>query len=116
MLLLRYCGAGSASGGPRTPRAGSGPAMMACAELLAVCLLPAKPGPEPRREPLPIFHDVSAARGLELGAAGRGVTRPGAARGGAWEARVAGGGLRRWGRSQPGCLRGEPRPWGRSGG
>ncbi|OXB58926.1 hypothetical protein ASZ78_012190 [Callipepla squamata] len=32
--------------------------MMACAELLAVCLLPAKPGPEPRREPLPIFHDI----------------------------------------------------------
>ncbi|NXJ14964.1 NECA1 protein, partial [Odontophorus gujanensis] len=32
---------------------------MACAELLAVCLLPAKPGPEPRREPLPIFHDVN---------------------------------------------------------
>ncbi|NXC38962.1 NECA1 protein, partial [Penelope pileata] len=31
---------------------------MACAELLAVCLLPARPGPAPRREPLPIFHDI----------------------------------------------------------
>lgn len=72
--LLRYCGAGTAPRGHRTAlhpaggRAGSGPAMMACAELLAVCLLPAKLGPEPRREPLPIFHDVSAARGPELGA------------------------------------------------
>ena len=60
-------------------RAGSGPAMMACAELLAVCLLPAKLGPEPRREPLPIFHDVSAARGPELdaGAASGGRRRDG---------------------------------------
>ncbi|NXI74730.1 NECA3 protein, partial [Anseranas semipalmata] len=31
---------------------------MACAELLAMCLLSAKPGPAPRREPLPIFHDI----------------------------------------------------------
>lgn len=33
--------------------------MMACAELLAVCLLSANRGPAPRRQPLPIFHDVS---------------------------------------------------------
>ncbi|XP_025971381.2 N-terminal EF-hand calcium-binding protein 3 isoform X2 [Dromaius novaehollandiae] len=32
--------------------------MMACAELLAMCLLSAKPGAAPRREPLPIFHDI----------------------------------------------------------
>ncbi|NXT89321.1 NECA3 protein, partial [Anhinga rufa] len=32
---------------------------MACAELLAVCLLSADRGPAPRRQPLPIFHDVS---------------------------------------------------------
>lgn len=36
--------------------------MMACAELLAVCLLSADRGPAaPRRQPLPIFHDVSTA-------------------------------------------------------
>ncbi|NXL59572.1 NECA3 protein, partial [Chordeiles acutipennis] len=35
---------------------------MACAELLAVCLLSAERGPAPRRrQPLPIFHDVSTA-------------------------------------------------------
>ncbi|NXL01244.1 NECA3 protein, partial [Mesembrinibis cayennensis] len=34
---------------------------MACAELLAVCLLSADRGPAPRRQPLPIFHDVSTA-------------------------------------------------------
>ncbi|NWW87554.1 NECA3 protein, partial [Rhynochetos jubatus] len=32
---------------------------MACAELLAVCLLSADRGPAPRRQPLPIFHDVN---------------------------------------------------------
>ncbi|NXX80168.1 NECA3 protein, partial [Urocolius indicus] len=32
---------------------------MACAELLAVCLLSADRGPAPRRQPLPIFHDVT---------------------------------------------------------
>ncbi|NWU69527.1 NECA3 protein, partial [Pterocles burchelli] len=32
---------------------------MACAELLAVCLLSAERGPKPRRQPLPIFHDVN---------------------------------------------------------
>ncbi|NXD67348.1 NECA3 protein, partial [Eolophus roseicapillus] len=32
---------------------------MACAELLAVCLLSANRGPAPRRQPLPIFHDVN---------------------------------------------------------
>uniref|UniRef100_A0A8C3JNT4 N-terminal EF-hand calcium binding protein 3 n=1 Tax=Calidris pygmaea TaxID=425635 RepID=A0A8C3JNT4_9CHAR len=33
--------------------------MMACAELLAVCLLSADRGPAaPRRQPLPIFHDI----------------------------------------------------------
>uniref|UniRef100_A0A672U7L4 N-terminal EF-hand calcium binding protein 3 n=1 Tax=Strigops habroptila TaxID=2489341 RepID=A0A672U7L4_STRHB len=32
--------------------------MMACAELLAVCLLSANRGPAPRRQPLPIFHDI----------------------------------------------------------
>ncbi|NXF28708.1 NECA3 protein, partial [Nyctibius bracteatus] len=32
---------------------------MACAELLAVCLLSAERGPPPRRQPLPIFHDVN---------------------------------------------------------
>ncbi|XP_037257832.1 N-terminal EF-hand calcium-binding protein 3 isoform X2 [Falco rusticolus] len=32
--------------------------MMACAELLAVCLLSADRGPTPRRQPLPIFHDI----------------------------------------------------------
>ncbi|NXO60341.1 NECA3 protein, partial [Aramus guarauna] len=31
---------------------------MACAELLAVCLLSADRGPAPRRQPLPIFHDI----------------------------------------------------------
>ncbi|NWS47890.1 NECA3 protein, partial [Probosciger aterrimus] len=31
---------------------------MACAELLAVCLLSANRGPAPRRQPLPIFHDI----------------------------------------------------------
>ncbi|NXS58672.1 NECA3 protein, partial [Brachypteracias leptosomus] len=35
---------------------------MACAELLAVCLLSADRGPAPRRQPLPIFHDVSSAK------------------------------------------------------
>uniref|UniRef100_A0A8C5IQW7 Uncharacterized protein n=1 Tax=Junco hyemalis TaxID=40217 RepID=A0A8C5IQW7_JUNHY len=37
--------------------------MMSCAELLAVCLLSADRGPKPRRQPLPIFHDVSTAGG-----------------------------------------------------
>ncbi|KAJ7415925.1 amyloid beta precursor protein-binding-like protein [Pitangus sulphuratus] len=32
--------------------------MMSCAELLAVCLLSAERGPAPRRQPLPIFHDI----------------------------------------------------------
>ncbi|NXA41533.1 NECA3 protein, partial [Eudromia elegans] len=32
---------------------------MACAELLAMCLLSGKAGPAPRRQPLPIFHDVN---------------------------------------------------------
>ncbi|NXL27338.1 NECA3 protein, partial [Glaucidium brasilianum] len=32
---------------------------MSCAELLAVCLLSADRGPAPRRQPLPIFHDVN---------------------------------------------------------
>ncbi|XP_030819443.1 N-terminal EF-hand calcium-binding protein 3 [Camarhynchus parvulus] len=32
--------------------------MMSCAELLAVCLLSADRGPKPRRQPLPIFHDI----------------------------------------------------------
>ncbi|XP_030903523.2 N-terminal EF-hand calcium-binding protein 3 isoform X1 [Melopsittacus undulatus] len=32
--------------------------MMACAELLAVCLLSANRGPAPRRQPLPIFYDI----------------------------------------------------------
>ncbi|NXE99403.1 NECA3 protein, partial [Menura novaehollandiae] len=32
---------------------------MSCAELLAVCLLSADRGPKPRRQPLPIFHDVN---------------------------------------------------------
>ncbi|KAM9372054.1 N-terminal EF-hand calcium-binding protein 3 [Phaethornis superciliosus] len=32
--------------------------MMACAELLAVCLLSAKRDPAPRRQPLPIFQDI----------------------------------------------------------
>ncbi|XP_067163670.1 N-terminal EF-hand calcium-binding protein 3 [Apteryx mantelli] len=32
--------------------------MMACAELLAMCLLSAKHGPAARREPPPIFHDI----------------------------------------------------------
>ncbi|NWQ67689.1 NECA3 protein, partial [Neopipo cinnamomea] len=32
---------------------------MSCAELLAVCLLSAERGPAPRRQPLPIFHDVN---------------------------------------------------------
>ncbi|NXS64980.1 NECA3 protein, partial [Pandion haliaetus] len=32
---------------------------MACAELLAVCLLSADRGPGPRHQPLPIFHDVN---------------------------------------------------------
>ncbi|NXE81936.1 NECA3 protein, partial [Cochlearius cochlearius] len=32
---------------------------MACAELLAVCLLSADRGPAARRQPLPIFHDVN---------------------------------------------------------
>ncbi|NWQ87825.1 NECA3 protein, partial [Burhinus bistriatus] len=32
---------------------------MACAELLAVCLLSADRGPSPHRPPLPIFHDVN---------------------------------------------------------
>ncbi|KAM8797957.1 N-terminal EF-hand calcium-binding protein 3 [Eudromia elegans] len=32
--------------------------MMACAELLAMCLLSGKAGPAPRRQPLPIFHDI----------------------------------------------------------
>ncbi|NWZ16164.1 NECA3 protein, partial [Agelaius phoeniceus] len=36
---------------------------MSCAELLAVCLLSADRGPKPRRQPLPIFHDVSTAGG-----------------------------------------------------
>ncbi|NXN98134.1 NECA3 protein, partial [Rhinopomastus cyanomelas] len=31
---------------------------MACAELLAVCLLSAERRPPPRRQPLPIFHDI----------------------------------------------------------
>ncbi|NXQ91265.1 NECA3 protein, partial [Nyctibius grandis] len=31
---------------------------MACAELLAVCLLSAERGRPPRRQPLPIFHDI----------------------------------------------------------
>ncbi|NXO41965.1 NECA3 protein, partial [Locustella ochotensis] len=31
---------------------------MSCAELLAVCLLSADRGPKPRRQPLPIFHDI----------------------------------------------------------
>uniref|UniRef100_A0A8C6JL93 Uncharacterized protein n=1 Tax=Melopsittacus undulatus TaxID=13146 RepID=A0A8C6JL93_MELUD len=31
---------------------------MACAELLAVCLLSANRGPAPRRQPLPIFYDI----------------------------------------------------------
>ncbi|NWI94703.1 NECA3 protein, partial [Pitta sordida] len=31
---------------------------MSCAELLAVCLLSAERGPAPRRQPLPIFHDI----------------------------------------------------------
>ncbi|NWY06607.1 NECA3 protein, partial [Nothoprocta ornata] len=31
---------------------------MACAELLAMCLLSGKAGPAPRRQPLPIFHDT----------------------------------------------------------
>ncbi|NXF70770.1 NECA3 protein, partial [Sclerurus mexicanus] len=31
---------------------------MSCAELLAVCLLSAERGPMPRRQPLPIFHDI----------------------------------------------------------
>ncbi|NXH65580.1 NECA3 protein, partial [Hydrobates tethys] len=31
---------------------------MACAELLAVCLLSADRGPAPPRQPLPIFHDI----------------------------------------------------------
>ncbi|NWV05438.1 NECA3 protein, partial [Ptilonorhynchus violaceus] len=31
---------------------------MSCAELLAVCLLSADRGPAPRRQPLPIFHDI----------------------------------------------------------
>lgn len=35
--------------------------MMACAELLAVCLLSADRGPAARHQPLPIFHDVSTA-------------------------------------------------------
>ncbi|NXR09183.1 NECA1 protein, partial [Semnornis frantzii] len=35
----------------------------ACAELLAVCLLSADRGPAPRRQPLPIFHDVNADDG-----------------------------------------------------
>ncbi|NXD80911.1 NECA3 protein, partial [Halcyon senegalensis] len=34
---------------------------MACAELLAVCLLSADRGPAHRHQPLPIFHDVSIA-------------------------------------------------------
>uniref|UniRef100_A0A8B9M6T8 N-terminal EF-hand calcium binding protein 3 n=1 Tax=Accipiter nisus TaxID=211598 RepID=A0A8B9M6T8_9AVES len=32
--------------------------MMACAELLAVCLLSADRGPAARHQPLPIFHDI----------------------------------------------------------
>ncbi|NWJ05040.1 NECA1 protein, partial [Crypturellus undulatus] len=35
---------------------------MACAELLAMCLLSGKAGPAPRRQPLPIFHDTSLRR------------------------------------------------------
>lgn len=50
---------GTAPSGAAAPAPGG--AMMACAELLAVCLLSADRGPAPRRQPLPIFHDVSTA-------------------------------------------------------
>lgn len=52
---------------------------MACAQLLAMCLLPAKPGAAPRGEPLPIFHDVSNGARSGQGAApggGGGSSRP----------------------------------------
>lgn len=66
--------------------------MMACAELLAVCLLSADRGPAPRRQPLPIFHDVSTAGrvpsrtpvpppGLSAGRAGRRASSQGAVAG-----------------------------------
>lgn len=48
---------------------------MACAQLLAMCLLPAKAGAVPHREPLPIFHDVSSRR------RGAGPVRPRGVRG-----------------------------------
>ncbi|NXX62427.1 NECA3 protein, partial [Scopus umbretta] len=44
---------------------------MACAELLAVCLLSADRGPAPRRPPLPIFHDVSTAGLAQAGDDGK---------------------------------------------
>ncbi|KAK2520873.1 hypothetical protein Q9233_011509 [Columba guinea] len=47
---------GTAPSGAAAPAPGG--AMMACAELLAVCLLSADRGPAPRRQPLPIFHDI----------------------------------------------------------
>lgn len=72
------CGAAQGQRGVRRPltaaphgNASRPLAAMACAQLLAMCLLPAKAAAVPRREPLPIFHDVSNGAG-ERAPCGRG--------------------------------------------